>query len=120
MYPIEKYDFKVYEKTNEDGTKSSVVVAISKYAGKIVKGVAKCSQDDAFSLEAGTKLAAARCDFKVCLKRKNRAEKRKHEVAIQVEKLTEEYNKMCDYYNDALDEAFKSAERLAEIQKQMM
>ena len=44
----------------------------------------------------------------VCLERK------------YMEKLTKEYNKMCDYYNDALDEAFNSAQRLSEIQKEMM
>lgn len=119
MYPIEKYDFKVYEKTNEDGTKSSVVVAISKYAGKIVKGVAKCSQDDAFSLEAGKKLAAARCDFKVCLKRHRRASQKKHKLALEIESLNEKYSKACAYYNDSLDESFKSAQRLAEIQEEL-
>lgn len=76
MYPIEKYQFKVYEKTNKDNSKSSVVVALSTYCGKVVKGVAKCMESDSFSLETGKKLAAARCDLKVCIKRKNRAMKK--------------------------------------------
>lgn len=119
MYPIEKYQFKVYEHTNEDGSKSSIVIALSTYAGKVVKGVAKCTSSDPFDLEVGKKLAAARCDFKVCQKRKKRAEQRRHEVALRLEELTKYYTKMSHYYDDALEEAFLSAQRLNRIQDQL-
>ena len=116
MYPIEKYEFKVFEQRNEDGTKSSVVVALSTYAGKTVRGVAKCAASDPFDLELGKKLAAARCDFKVCLKRKKRAEQKRHEVALRLEELTQHYTKMSNYYDDAIEEAFLAAQRLNKIQ----
>ena len=41
------------------------VVAVASYAGKRVRGVAKCSEMDEFDLEKGEKLAAARCNLKI-------------------------------------------------------
>ena len=38
------------------------VIAITTYAGKTVRGIAKCSPDDSFSKEKGEELAVARCD----------------------------------------------------------
>ena len=42
-----------------------VVVAVSTYRKKTVRGVAKCSPQDTFNLEAGKALAKARCDRKI-------------------------------------------------------
>lgn len=119
MYPIEKYEFKVFEKTNEDGSKSSVVIALSTFAGRVVKGVAKCIASDPFSLEKGKQLAAARCDIKVCMKRKKRALDKKKEVARKIEELNTYYNKMCSYYDDALNECVESLERLKLIEEEL-
>ena len=41
------------------------VVAVASYAGKRVRGVAKCSEMDEFNLAKGEKLAAARCNLKI-------------------------------------------------------
>ena len=41
------------------------VVAVASYAGKRVRGVAKCSEMDEFDLAKGEKLAAARCNLKI-------------------------------------------------------
>jgi hypothetical protein len=119
MYPIEKYQFKVYEKTNEDGTKSSVVVALSTYCGKIVKGVAKCMSSDAFSLDTGTNLAAARCDLKVCERRSKRALKKKQEAEKKLEELTSHYIKMSKYYDDAIAETYQASKRLRRIEEEL-
>lgn len=46
------------------------VYCIAHYAGKAVKGVAKCDTDyDQFNCDTGMKLAKARCDFKIAKKR---------------------------------------------------
>lgn len=119
MYPIEKYQFKVFEKTNEDGSKSSVVVALSTYAGKVVKGVAKCIASDPFSLEKGKQLAAARCDFKVCKKRRNRAEQKYNSACLAVESLSQYATKMGNYYSDANNEYAESKARLASIESEL-
>ena len=116
MYPIEKYRFAKYNKKNPDGSNTKVIVAISTYAGKIVKGFAKCRDTDEYNEEIGKKLAAARCDLKVCFKRKERALKQKTEVTQKIEKLTKYYLDMCEYYDDAIDEYMKSLERVAAIE----
>jgi hypothetical protein len=119
MYPLEKYVFKNYDKTNEDGTKSTVVVALSTFGGKIVKGVAKCMDSDVFSIETGKKLAAARCDLKVCNKRLARASSRRKEVVDKLENLQDYYKKSASYYNDALYAAVESAERLKILEESL-
>ena len=95
MYPIEKYKFY---------TNGSRVIAVSTYAGKIVRGVAVCHVDDTFSLEKGKKLAALRCAEKIARKRLNRAE-HKVDEAYWAHVDAEFYlDKMIDYKNDALYE----------------
>ena len=61
---LEKYKFYVAKDR---------VIAVSSYAGRPVRGVAKCASDDEFNLETGKKLAAARCNQKIALKRAKRA-----------------------------------------------
>ena len=43
----------------------NTVVAVASYAGKRVRGVAKCSDKDEFDLAKGEKLAAARCNLTI-------------------------------------------------------
>lgn len=71
MYPIEKYKFVVRPaRVDKNGeAHGPEVIAISHYAGQTIKGVAKCSPNDEFDLEYGKRLAAARCNQKVCEKR---------------------------------------------------
>lgn len=117
MYPIEKYNYVTYDQKNEDGSISKVTLAISTYRGKVVKGVAKCIASDDFDTQKGIELAAARCDLKVCLKRKNRAMKKMHEVAKQIEKLTHEYNKLHKFADDTIAECWEASKRLSDIEE---
>ena len=55
-----KYSFYTDGKTK--------VIAVSTYAGKVIRGVAKCDVNDTFSLEKGKKLAAARYNKKITKK----------------------------------------------------
>lgn len=119
MYPIEKYQFKVYEHTNEDGTKSSIVIALSTYAGKIVKGVAKCMAGDPFDLEKGSRLAAARCDYKVCLKRMKRATKKYNDAEMLLKEAQEHVRQMGNYFADAKAECFEAKLRLDKIESEL-
>lgn len=61
MFPIEKYKFYTDNKT--------YVIAESTYAGIPIQAKAKCSPEDTFDLDFGKKLAAARCNLKICKKR---------------------------------------------------
>ena len=119
MYPIEKYQFKTYEQKNEDGTTSTVVIAISTYAGKIVKGVAKCMSGDKFDIETGKRLAAARCNLKVCDKKVNRV----GEKFANARKVLDDAEKCCDemkqYYKDVYNEYFMAEKKLSDIESEL-
>lgn len=80
------------------------VVAVSSFAGQKVRGVATCSENDTFDLEKGKELAAARCAVKVAKKRFKRAQKKFDEACEAQNKAELFYDKMCQYYNDALYE----------------
>ena len=101
MYPMEKY--KYYTTNNK-------VIAVSTYAGKTVRGVAKCDPRDTFDLEKGKVLAAKRCNEKVAKRRYARAQKRVKEAARDLQAAQNHYHKMLQYMNDAHD-AYGQAEK---------
>jgi cob(I)alamin adenosyltransferase len=104
MVDMSKYKF--FHFTNKEG--QNVISAVSTYAGKTVKGYAKCDPRDSFSQENGEKLAAARCNARVAGKRAQRARKKLAESVIQLKQAQDYYNRMNSYYNDsakALEEA---------------
>jgi hypothetical protein len=120
MYPIEKYNFVTYDKKNKDGSITKVTVAMSTYSGRLVKGVAKCMATDSYDPELGKKLAAARCDAKVCKKRKTRAEEKYGEARKSLENLENYVRKVGNYYSDARNEYYESLNRLKELEKELM
>ena len=61
---MSKYNFE------KEGNK---IIAVSSYAGRPVKGYAKCHPDDKFDEASGRALAKARCNQKVAYKRNKRA-----------------------------------------------
>ena len=103
-YPIEKYTFRQYTEKNEDGTESIVTVALTKYRGKVVKGVAKCCDDDTFDIEVGKKLAALRCNEKVCRKRKQILHKYLGETVQVALKMSQELQKLTETFNECVKE----------------
>lgn len=72
-YPLDKYRY--YKHELADG--SIEIFAVSSYAGKTVKGKARCHAKDIenFDEEKGKQLAALRCDLKIAEKRMARAAK---------------------------------------------
>lgn len=102
MYPVEKYHFYVSEKQH-------MVIAVSTYAGKTVKGYAKCDPRDTFDIEAGKQLAAARCAEKIANKRAARANKKVIEAQRLLEEARDHYQKMTDYFNDSQREAAEAS-----------
>jgi hypothetical protein len=97
-YSLDKYKF--YFATKADGTPYQVV-AVSTYAGRKVKGVAKCDPRDEFSIENGRKLAAARCNLKVAEKRAKRAEKKYADAVKMAEDQIRFRNRMESYRDDS-------------------
>lgn len=95
------------------------IIAVSTYAGKTVKGIAKCDPRDAFDVTKGKELAAARCDYKIAQKRKNRAEKRRTEAANALAKAYRYYEKMNSYYSDSANKLDASKKYLNSVLENM-
>ena len=90
------------------------MICESTYAGRTVKGIAKCSPEDEFDYEYGCNLALARCDAKIAekkIKNANRwlttAMENFNEAYREIEKaqkyMSEVYDEM-NYCNHILDE----------------
>ena len=95
------YKFYKYDRTRADGTKSVRVVAVSSFAGKVVKGYADCHPNDEFDLAYGVALASARCAEKIAAKRMKRAYSKVDEAKAQVNAALAHLEKMMRYESDA-------------------
>lgn len=80
---------------------AKVVIAVSTFAGKTVRGVAKCHPNDSFNEEVGTKLALARCNLKVAQKRLARANRKVREAVVAQYDAQSFLMKMKDYQRRA-------------------
>lgn len=92
MYPIEKYRFI------QTGNKT---IAISTYAGKTVRGTAKCDPHDTVDAELGKTIAALRCAKKIAKRRVARANKKVSEAEHMLEMAKRRYDAMVNYAADA-------------------
>lgn len=92
-YSLDRYR---YYKDN-----SNKIFAVSSYAGKTVKGIAKCDPRDEYNEESGKKLAALRCGLKVAKLREARAKRMMADARKQLSTAQHRYNKMNKYYHDA-------------------
>ena len=81
----------------------NVVVAVASYAGRTVRGVAKCSDQDEFNLETGKKLAAARCAMKIAKKRVKYARVEREHWLKMMSLQADILMKVEDKYTDALE-----------------
>lgn len=96
------------------------VIALSSYAGRTVRGIAKCHPNDTFDVEYGKKLAAARCNEKIAIKRHKAAEKKYYKLAAQLRELNTEFLRTCEFLTDTAykvdDAKLEVADIRAEIQ----
>ena len=108
MYPISKYKFYI--------TPDNKTIAISTYAGKTVRGIAKMDPRDQFIPEFGKELAAARCALKVAKKRKARADKMVSKAYAEMNKAYRMVEKMKAYQSDAVNELEGAVVRVTELE----
>lgn len=94
------------------------VIALSTYAGKVVRGIAKCSPSDEFDEEYGKKLAAARCNLKVAEKRNRRAARKCIEATDNYAKASKVYEQMRYYYTSSTDELKEARQHLKFIERE--
>ena len=92
-FPLDKYRY--YK------GKNNKIVAVSSYAGKTVKGIAKCDPRDEYNEESGKKLAALRCNLKVATLREARAKKMMLEAQERLRAAQNRYDKMSKYFTDS-------------------
>ena len=106
-YPREKY--KIFVGPNK-------VVAVSTYAGRKVRGVAKCAPEDAFDVEKGKNLAIARCALKIAEKRLKRANKKAVEAKEVMIEARNHFNRMESYLADSIKDRNDAIQSLQEIE----
>ena len=112
VYTNDKYTYFVADKQKK-------VVAVSTYAGKIVRGVAKCDPRDEFSVEDGKKLAAARCAVKIAKKRNANANAQKKRAYNELVEKQRRLQKMNDYVVDSQAALNEANNELATIEASM-
>lgn len=104
------------------------VVCVSHYAGKPVRGIAKCNEEyDKFNAETGMKLAKLRCDEKIALKRINNTT-RKVNKAIEemieaqdvVEKLTNLLESSMQEYAQIKADRANMEDQLSKVQNKIL
>ena len=110
-----KYNYDYYHFVNKNG--GHTVIAASRYAGRVIKGYAKCDPNDNFDLEKGKELAKARCDEKIALKRRANAVKKYREAALAADEAHRRYNDMAKYFMDATDGVDAAKAKVEEILK---
>ena len=77
------------------------VIAVSSYAGRQVRGVAKCDPRDSFDKEKGMQLAEARCNLKVAEKRAVRSEVQYKKAIVALGQAERRLNDMKNYFDDS-------------------
>ena len=114
-YSLDKYKFYQYKDKNAKVT----VAAASTYAGRTVKGYAKCDPRDQFSIEKGKELAAARCNAKIAAKRVKRASAKYLEAQQQLADAKRFMARMTEYYTDAVDKLDEANAAVIDLMKSM-
>lgn len=95
------------------------VIVVSRYAGKVVRGVAKCSPGDAFDAEKGEALARLRCDEKIAEKRVARSKQAYADACAALAKAQERVAAMKEYMDDAAAEYAEVQTKLAVVEASM-
>lgn len=101
--------YKIFTDANNN------VIAVSTYAGRTVKGIAKCDPRDTFDLETGKQIAEARCAEKIAKKRLARAKKKYAEAVLAYQNAKEYMNKMSDYLYDSNEEVKATKKALENV-----
>lgn len=84
--------------------KNRMVIAVCRYAGRNVRGTAKCAPEDAFDIELGKKIATARCEEKKAKIKIQNASAKYLEASLAAEKAKRHLFRMQRYFMDAVDQ----------------
>lgn len=92
------------------------IICLSSYGKKVVRGIAKCSPNDDFSVTIGERLAQYRCDAKVEEKRMKRATEKYKEALENFAKAKKHLFAMEDYYTSACEKYGRACEELNQFE----
>ena len=93
------------------------VYCMTYYAGKTIKGIAKCDPEDTFNEQSGKDLSKARCDVKLTKKKLDRCNKRVLLAAAELEAAQKRYNNALKYQDEALVTYMNARDSLEELTK---
>ena len=89
------------------------VVCISKYAGKPVRGIAKCDPEyDEFDVETGKELAQSRCDVKVANKRVANLQRKLYGALNTLEQAKRNVEQLESALHLAVNESVEAQDKL--------
>ena len=114
-FDLSKYKFAFFKDENGKTT----ISARSTYAGRTVKGYAKCDPRDSYDVETGKELAAARCNSKIANKRMARAQKQVAKAAQMVKDAQAYEARMKAYLSDSIVEADNAEAHVADLLSKM-
>ena len=109
-----RYKYYNYEKNGR-----KMIVCVSSYAGRPVRGKAICAADDNYDEEAGKDLARARCDLAIAQKRAKRASSRYAEAVTNYTKALAFLKDMEEYSCDS-NQAVKAAKDFLNLMESRM
>ena len=115
-YPVSKYRIIVHQHPEYNTTE---IIAMSTYAGDVVKGKAICQIGDNYDEQAGIELAVARCAQKIARKRKARAARLLKYAKEQLEMAQKYVDDMTSYFDGASQEVIDTEADTAAILAKM-
>ena len=81
---------------------SNTIVCTTVYKGQTIRGIAKCSPEDSFDMEAGKRLAYLRCRKKFAKKKCKRASKAYRDAVEAQTKAEQHYLNALVFWSDAM------------------
>ena len=110
-----KNNYKIYV-----DEKNKTVIAVCRYAGRNIRAIAKCSPEDTFDIDFGTKLAKARCEVKVAKMKIKNASAAYLKASVAADEAQRKYDKMKQYYMDSVDQFDNAMAEVDKIIKEIM
>ena len=96
------------------------IVCITKYAGKAVRGIAKCDERfDEFNTDTGKKLSKARCDVNVRKKMVARSAEKVARVEAELANLTRIAANLKKKYNEDLEAYVAAKDFLKDLENSL-
>ena len=107
------YKFYVNKEKNE-------IIAVTHYGNQTIRSIAKCNPEDTFDIEYGKKLAVARAEVKVAKAKIKNASAAYLKASVAADEAQRQYDKMKDYYMDAVDQFDNASVEVEELIKSIM